>query len=89
MAKTCWKARPITKVGIPMAMVVDSVTSTSRNEYRETAATIPARRPRTTCTPMAARPSLTVLPSFSPRMSFTGRRKVNDSPMSPWASRPM
>ncbi len=88
MAKTCWKARPITKVGIPMAMVVDRVTRMSRNEYRETAATMPAMSPRPIWTTMAASPSLSVFPSFSPRMSFTGRRKVNDSPMSPWARRP-
>lgn len=71
-----------------MAMVVDSVISTSRNEYRETAATMPATSPMTTWMAMAASPSLAVLPSFSLRMAFTGRRNEYDSPMSPRTSRP-
>ena len=71
-----------------MATVVDRVTRTSRNEYRKTAAMIPAMSPMAIWRAMAARPSFTVLPSFSPRMSFTDRRKVYDSPMSPLTSRP-
>ena len=31
-AKVCWRNKPITNVGKPMAIVVDSVTMTSQNE---------------------------------------------------------
>ncbi len=78
----------MTNVGNPMAMVVASVTRTSRNEWRKMAAMMPAVNPMTIWRAMAASPSFTVLPSFSPRMVFTDRRKVYDSPMSPRTKRP-
>ena len=74
MANMFCNARPMTSIGTPMAKVVDSVTSTSRNEYRNTAAMMPATMPMQISRRMAASASRAVLPSFSLRMVFTERR---------------